>query len=54
MSLEMQLKSEKDKLNKMEKYSDKTKTERAKFETKAQSFEAELKVRIRCFSSALL
>lgn len=44
ISLEFQLKGEKDKLSKRDKEFDKLKTERAKFETKAQAFEAELNV----------
>lgn len=45
MSLEYQVKGEKDKLTKLEKELDKVKVERAKWETKAQSIEAELNVR---------
>jgi hypothetical protein len=44
MSLEAQLKSETNKFNKTEKELDKIKTEKAKFETKAQAIEAELSV----------
>lgn len=44
MSIEYQLKGEKDKLAKLEKEVDKIKTERAKWETKAQAVEAELNV----------
>lgn len=44
MSLEYQLKGEKDKLVKKEKEFDKLKTERVKWETKAQAVEAELNV----------
>jgi hypothetical protein len=46
MSFEYQVKSEKDKYVKIEKELDKLKTERAKWETKAQAVEAELSVRI--------
>lgn len=45
MSLEYQVKHEKDKLTKMEKELDKVKLERTKLETKSQSIEAELNVR---------
>jgi hypothetical protein len=45
ISCEYQVKGEKDKLAKMEKELDKIKTERAKWETKAQAVEAELNVR---------
>lgn len=44
MSLEAQLKNETNKFNKIEKELDKLKTEKAKFETKAQAIEAELAV----------
>lgn len=44
MSLEFQLKSEKDKLVKKEKEMEKVKTERGKWETKLQALEAELNV----------
>lgn len=46
MSHEFQVKHEKDKLVKMEKELDKIKTEKAKWETKAQAVEAELNVKI--------
>lgn len=42
ISLEFQLRGEKDKVTKKEKELDKLKTEKAKWETKAQSVEAEL------------
>lgn len=45
ISYEYQVKGEKDKLTKVEKELDKIKTERAKWETKAQAVEAELNVR---------
>ena len=51
MSCQYQVKSEKDKLVKVEKELDKLKTERAKWETKAQSMEAELKVSTRVFNA---
>lgn len=44
MSLEYQLKAEKDKLTKKDKEVEKIKTERVKWETKAQSIEVELDV----------
>lgn len=44
MSFELQLKAEKDKLVKKDKELDKMKTEKAKWETKAQAIEAELGV----------
>lgn len=44
MSFEFQIKGEKDKLTKKEKELEKLKTERTKWETKAQSVEAELNV----------
>lgn len=50
MSFEYQVKGEKDKLTKMEKEFDKVKLERVKWETKAQSIEAELNVRKRKLS----
>lgn len=46
MSFEYQVKSEKDKFVKIEKEMDKIKTEKAKWETKAQAVEAELAVRL--------
>lgn len=46
MSLEFQLKGEKDKVVKKEKELEKLKTEKAKLETKAQSVESELNVSI--------
>ena len=45
MSLEYQLKAEKDKIAKKDKEVEKIKTERLKFETKVQAVEAELNVR---------
>lgn len=44
MSLEAQVKNEANKYGKIEKELDKVKTEKAKFETKAQAIEAELSV----------
>jgi len=44
ISVEYQVKAEKDKAIKLEKELDKLKTERAKWETKANSIEAELAV----------
>lgn len=44
MSLEFQLKGEKDKLVKKEKEMEKLKTERSKWEAKVQTAETELKV----------
>lgn len=49
MSLEYQLKAEKDKLTKKDKDVEKVKTERVKWETKVQSIEAELDVSINVF-----
>lgn len=43
-SLELQVKGETNKLNKMEKELDRIKVERIRFETKAQAVEAELAV----------
>lgn len=44
MSLDFQLKAEKDKLTKKDKELEKLKTERVKWETKAQTAETELNV----------
>lgn len=49
MSLEYQLKAEKDKLTKKDKEVDKIKSERVKWETKVQSIEAELDVSEKVF-----
>lgn len=46
MSLDYQLKAEKDKIAKKDKEVDKLKTEKVKWETKAQAAETELEVRI--------
>lgn len=50
MSLEFQLKGEKDKLVKKDKEMEKLKTERTKWETQVQAVEAELNVIWNCFT----